>query len=208
MNQRERKQAGLPYRVYFDGLLEEQAITKQKIYEFNQLPPDDTERQKELIGSSLGCVGKNPWIIPPFHCDYGYNIKIRDNFICNYNCVMLDVNTITIGDNVQIAPNVTLTTAGHPIHPVSRNSGYEYGIPIHIGNNVWIGCNVVVNPGITIGDNAVIGSGSIVVKDIPPNVVAAGNPCRVIREITDDDIRYYYKDRVFDVDDYTVFYLG
>lgn len=204
MDQKERKQAGLPYKVYFDGLLDEQTENKRKVYEFNSCPPWESEKQQELIRSIFGKVGKNAWVIAPFRCDYGYNIEVGDNFICNYNCVMLDVNRIKIGNNVQIGPNVTLTTAGHPVHPDARNSGYEFGIPITLGDNVWLGCNVVVNPGVTIGDNAVIGSGSIVTKDIPENVIAVGNPCRVLRSITEEDKKYYFKDREFDVNDYLI----
>ncbi len=116
----------------------------------------------------------------------------------NYNCTILDVAEVFIGDNVLFAPNVSIFTAGHPIHPESRITGYEYGIPIHIGSNVWIGGNSVVNPGVTIGEGSVIGSGSVVTKDIPPFVVAAGNPCRVIRKITEADRRFYFKDHEFD----------
>lgn len=140
--------------------------------------------------------------MPPFHCDYGKNIEVGENFFANYNCIILDVAKVTIGKNVMFAPNVSIYTAGHPIHPDSRNSGYEYGIPVTIGDNVWIGGSVVINPGVTIGNNVVIGSGSVVTKDIPDNVIAVGNPCRVIREITEEDRKYYYKDRTFAVDDY------
>lgn len=122
--------------------------------------------------------------------------------MANYNCIILDVGKVRIGDNVMFGPNVSLFTAGHPIHPDSRNSGYEYGIGITIGNNVWIGGNTVVNPGVNIGDNAVIGAGSVVTRDIPANVVAVGNPCRVVRPIGEEDKHFYYKDRKFDVQDY------
>ena len=144
-------------------------------------------------------MGVGVHIEAPFHCDYGKNIEVGDYFFANYNCAILDVGKVIIGDNVQFAPNVSLYTAGHPIHPDSRNSGYEYGIGITIGDNVWLGGNVVVNPGVHIGNNAVIGSGSVVTKDIPDNVIAVGNPCRVIREITEEDRKYYYKDPIFDV---------
>lgn len=124
------------------------------------------------------------------------------NFFANYQLTVLDCAPVTIGDNVQIAPNVSIYTAGHPLHPDSRNSGYEYALPITIGDNVWIGGNVVICPGVTIGDCAVIGAGSVVTRDVPPWTVAAGNPCRVIREITQADRDFYYRDRKFDVDDY------
>lgn len=138
------------------------------------------------------------YIEPPFSCDYGDNLWLGDNFYANTNFVVLDVGKITIGDNAQIGPNVTITTAGHPVHPQARNSHYEYGIPIEIGNNVWIGANSTILPGVKIGDNVTIGAGSVVNKDIPANVIAAGCPCRVIREITDEDMKYYFKDRIFD----------
>lgn len=199
MNQRERMLAGLPYKAWLDGLEEERIACKQKIYEFNHLPPTEQDKILELLKQLLGKTGEHVWIEAPFHCDYGWNIEVGENFFANYNLTLLDVGKITIGKNAQIAPNVSIYTAGHPIHPDSRNTGYEYGIPVTIGDNVWIGGNAVILPGVTVGNNVVIGAGSIVSKDIPDNVIAAGNPCRVIREITDDDRKYYYKNREFDV---------
>lgn len=155
--------------------------------------------QKERMLSGLPYKA---WLEPPFHCDYGWNIEVGDCFFANFGFTVLDVGKVSIGNNVQIAPNVSIYTAGHPLHPDSRNSGYEYGIPVTIGNNVWLGGNVVILPGVTIGDNAVIGAGSVVTKDIPENMLAAGNPCKIIREITDADRDYYFKDRKFDVEDY------
>ena len=198
MNQKERMVAGLPYKAWLDGLEDERLLCKKKIYQFNLLPPDRRERIPELLRDLLGKAGKDIWIEPPFHCDYGWNIEVGENFFANYNLTILDVGKVTIGDNAQIAPNVSIYTAGHPIHPDSRNSGYEYGIPISIGNNVWIGGNTVILPGVTIGDNVVIGAGSVVTKNIPANMIAAGNPCRVIREITEEDRQYYYRQRKFD----------
>lgn len=198
MNQKERMVAGLPYKAWLDGLEDERLLCKKKIYQFNLLPPDRRERIPELLRDLLGKAGKDIWIEPPFHCDYGWNIEVGENFFANYNLTILDVGKVTIGDNAQIAPNVSIYTAGHPIHPDSRNSGYEYGIPISIGNNVWIGGNTVILPGVTIGDNVVIGAGSVVTKNIPANMIAAGNPCRVIREIVEEDRQYYYRQRKFD----------
>ena len=157
---------------------------------------------KAMIKDIVGKCGKDIFIEPPFHCDYGKNIEVGENFYANFNCVILDVGKVKIGTNVMFAPNVSIYTAGHPIHPESRNSGYEYGIGITIGDNVWVGGSVVINPGVHIGNNVVIGSGSVVTKDIPDNVIAVGNPCRIIREITEDDRKYYFKDREFDVNDY------
>lgn len=202
MTQKERMLAGLPYKAWLDGLSEERLENKKRLYRYNNLPPEAADQQDELIRQILGKTGENVHIEAPFHCDYGYNIEVGENFFANYNFTVLDVGRVRIGKNAQIAPNVSIYTAGHPVHPDSRNSGYEYGIGITIGDNVWIGGSVCIMPGVTIGDNVVIGGGSVVTKDIPNNVIAAGNPCRPIRTITDADRDFYYKDRRFDVQDY------
>ena len=194
--------AGLPYKAWLDGLAEERLENKKRIYKYNNLPPEAEKEQDALIKEILGKTGENVHIEAPFHCDYGYNIEVGENFFANYNLTVLDVGKVRIGKNAQIAPNVSIYTAGHPIHPDSRNSGYEYGIEVTIGDNVWIGGNVCIMPGVTVGDNVVIGAGSVVTKDIPDSVIAVGNPCRVVRTITDDDRDFYYRDRRFDVDDY------
>ena len=181
MNQKERMLAGLPYKAWLDGLAEERTTCKQKIYDFNMLPPKDNQKVPDMLKSIFGKTGEHIWIEAPFHCDYGWNIEVGENFFANYNLTILDVGKVTIGANVQIAPNVAIYTAGHPIHPESRNTGYEYGIPITIGDNVWIGGNVVILPGVTIGNNVVIGAGSVVSKDIPDNMIAVGNPCKIGR---------------------------
>ena len=202
MDQKERMLAGLPYKAWMDGLSEDRLEAKRKLYEYNHLPPEKWDMQTELLKNILGKTGKVIHIEAPFHCDYGYNIEVGENFFANYNLIILDVGKVVIGDNAHIAPNVAIYTAGHPIHPDSRNSGYEYGIGITIGDNVWIGGNSCIMPGVTIGNNVVIGGGSVVTKDIPDNVLAVGNPCRVIREITEADRDYYFRDRRFDVEDY------
>lgn len=199
MNQKERMLAGLPYKAWLDGLEEERFVCKKKLFEFNQLLPKEKDMIPRMLKNILGKTGNNIWIEVPFHCDYGWNIEVGENFFANYNLTILDVGKVTIGNNVQIAPNVSIYTAGHPIHPDSRNTGYEYGIPITIGDNVWIGGNVVILPGVNIGNNVVIGAGSVVTKDIPDNMIAVGNPCKVVREITEEDRKFYYKDREFDV---------
>ena len=202
MNQKERMLAELPYKAWMDGLSEERMENKKRIFRFNHLPPEDVEEQDLLIRKILGKTGDYVHIESPFHCDYGYNIEVGENFFANYNLTVLDVGKVRIGKNAQIAPNVSIYTAGHPVHPDTRNSGYEYGIAVTIGDDVWIGGNVVILPGVTIGDRAVIGAGSVVTGNIPANAIAAGNPCKVIRMITEADRDYYYKDRRFDTDDY------
>ncbi|MBR2524069.1 MAG: sugar O-acetyltransferase [Clostridiales bacterium] len=202
MNHKERMLANLPYKAWMDGLPDEHLENMKLIYEYNNLPPQEKEKKDQLIRQILGKTKGWINIEQPFHCDYGYNIEVGENFFANYNLVILDVARVRIGDNVQMGPNVAIYTAGHPIHPDSRNSGYEYGIDITIGDNVWIGGNTCIMPGVTIGRNAVIGAGSVVIKDIPDNAIAVGNPCRVVRFITEEDRDFYYKDRKFDVDDY------
>lgn len=202
MNQKERMLAGLPYKAWLDGLSEERLENQKRIYRYNHLPPEEWDQLDTLLREILGKAGKVVHIMPPFHCDYGYNIEVGENFFANYNFTVLDVGPVRIGDNAQIAPNVSIYTAGHPVHPDSRNSGYEYGIGITIGDNVWIGGNACILPGVTIGNNVVIGAGSVVTRDLPDNVIAAGNPCRVVRQITEEDRAFYFKDRRFDVDDY------
>ena len=182
MNQKERMLAGLPYKAWLDGLAEERLACKRLVYQFNMLPPDQSGEGNAILRKLLGKIGENFHISPFFRCDYGFNIEIGENFYANYNLTILDVNKVIIGDNAQFAPNVSIYTAGHPIHPESRNSGYEYGIPVTIGDNVWIGGGVIIMPGVTIGNNVVIGAGSVVTKDIPDNTIAFGNPCRVMRE--------------------------
>ena len=203
MNQKERMLANLPYKSWMDGLKEDRMACKKKLYTYNNLPPEQEAEREALLREILGktCEGYLN-IESPFHCDYGYNIEVGKEFFANYNFIVLDVGKVKIGDNFMCGPNVQISTAGHPLHPESRASGYEYGIDITIGNNVWIGGNVLVCPGVTIGSNVVIGGGSVVTKDIPDNMLAYGNPCRVIREITEADRDYYFRDRKFDVEDY------
>lgn len=202
MNHKERMLAGLPFKIWRDGLLDELTRTKMLLYAFNTCKPNKTKKLDKIIRKILNKAGSWICIDQPFHCDFGSNISVGEDFYANSNCTILDCGRVTIGDNVLFGPNVSVFTAGHPIHPDSRNSRYQYGIEVTIGNNVWVCGNVVINPGVTIGDNVVIASGSVVTKDIEANVLAAGNPCKVIRKITEEDRKYYFKDRVFDVDDY------
>lgn len=196
MTSKERRDAQLPYKP--DGeLIDDLLLCRRRMDKLNATNHYDIPALIEAAQQLLQ-TQEEPFINPPFYCDYGTNIKVGKNFFANYNCTILDVARVTIGDNCQMAPNVAIYTAGHPIHPDSRNSGYEYGIEVHIGDNVWLGGSCVILPGVTIGSNCVIGAGSVVTGDIPDWSVAAGNPARVIRKITEEDKKYYYKDRVFD----------
>lgn len=197
LNNRRRRDQGLPYISDWKVLLEQEK-TRLLVRRYNKTVPMNMVVMYPLLKKLLGHIGTMSYIEPPFRCDYGSHIFIGDHFFANYNFTAIDVMPIHIGDHCMIGPNVSLITAGHPIHPEMRKTGLEYGKPITIGSNVWIGGSVVVNPGITIGENVVIGSGSVVTKDIPPNVVAAGNPCRVIRPVTEEDKKYYYKKVEFD----------
>lgn len=185
MTHKERRDAQMAY-ISDASIMEEQKVCRRKLQKLNFMDRSDfdgiAEAVKDLLGKSEGA-----FINPPFYCDYGTHIEAGKNLFINYNCTILDVARVKIGDNCQVAPNVAIYTAGHPVHPISRNSLYEYGKEITIGDNVWIGGNTVICPGVHIGDNVVIGAGSVVTRDIPSWSVAAGNPCRVIRQITDDD---------------------
>lgn len=198
MNNIERRDAGLPY-ISDESIFEEQKRARRLTQLLNTTDRSDfpqiSEIVKELLGKSEGA-----FINPPFYCDYGSHIEVGKNFFANYNCTIIDVAKVKIGDNCMLAPNVAIYTAGHPIHPDTRNTAYEYGIEVIIGDNVWIGGNAVICPGVHIGNNVVIGAGSIVTKDIPDWSVAAGNPCRVIKKITDADRKRYFRDREFDAE--------
>ncbi len=184
MTEKEKMLAGEIYDAnYNEDLMKERLKAKDMCFDYNNLRPSNIEKRKELLKKILGKTNDNFWIEQPFMCDYGYNIEIGENFYSNHNLVILDANKVEFGNNVFIAPNCSFYTAGHPIDAETRNKGLEYAKPIKVGNDVWIGGNVVVLPGITIGDNVVIGAGSIVTKDIPSNSVAVGNPCRVIKNI-------------------------
>ena len=196
MDNRERRDLGMAY-ISDASVMEEQKRCRKILQRLNTADRSDFDEigriVKELFGKSEGA-----FLNPPFYCDYGSHIEVGKNFFANYNCTIIDVAKVTIGDNCQMAPNVAIYTAGHPVHPVSRNSMYEYGIEVSIGDNVWIGGNTVILPGVHIGSNTVIGAGSVVTKDIPEWVIAAGNPCKVIREITNADKEFYFKGKKFD----------
>ncbi|MBR1931921.1 MAG: sugar O-acetyltransferase [Lachnospiraceae bacterium] len=193
MTEKEKMLHNLMYDANYDEeLLAERTVCKELCFDYNQLRPGQTAEQEAIIRKLFGKTKEAFCITAPFWCDYGYNIEIGENFYSNHNLVILDGAKVTFGDNVFIAPDCGFYTAGHPIDYERRNAGLEYAYPITVGSNVWIGGGVKVMPGVTIGSNVVIGGGSVVVKDIPDNVVAAGNPCRVIRPITEEDRRRDY----------------
>ncbi|TYP96918.1 maltose O-acetyltransferase [Sphingobacterium allocomposti] len=189
--------AGEIYKASGKELFEERQHAKEQLFLFNNLEPSKIKARKQLLKKLLGGTTSRFYIEPPFRCDYGYNIYLGDNFYANYNLTILDCAPVRIGDNVMMGPNVSLFTAGHPIDAAMRASGWEFAKPIVIGDNTWIGGQTVVNPGVQIGRNVVIGAGAVVTKDIPDNVVAAGNPCRVLREITERDRQFFYKNERF-----------
>lgn len=191
MTEKERMLAGKLYIAQGDEIVGGILRARQLVRSFNDSDELAFERRDEILRELLRHVGEGSSINPPFRCDYGSNISVGDHFFANYDCIFIDVCPITIGDNVFFGPRVCLYTAGHPVDAEVRNMNLEYGKPITIGSNVWFGGNVVVNPGVTIGDNVVIGSGSVVTRDIPSGVIAAGSPCRVLREITDADRTYW-----------------
>lgn len=193
MTEKEKMLAYIMYDANDGELVLERQICKDLCFEFNQTRPSDTKTQDEIIRRLFGKTKSSFCITAPFWCDYGYNIEAGENFYTNHNCVILDAAKVKFGDNVFVAPNCGFYTAGHPIDIERRNKALEYARPITVGDNVWIGGGVQVMPGVTIGSNVVIGGGSVVVKDIPDNVVAVGNPCRAVRAITDEDKKTVFK---------------
>lgn len=187
MTEKEKMLSQQLYDANSDELASERERARELCFEYNRLHPSDKQGQREIMLRLLGKTKGNFHISQSFWCDYGYNIKLGENFYSNHNLVILDCAAVTFGDNVFVAPDCGFYTAGHPIDTERRNMGLEYAYPITVGDNVWIGAGVRVMPGVTIGDNVVIGGGSVVVKDIPSDSVAVGNPCRVIRPITDAD---------------------
>ncbi len=188
MKEKEKAASGMLYNNNYDKeLIRERMACQCKCYEYNQIIPSDIDQRKSKIREIIPNLGDDFVIEQPFRCDFGYNIHIGHHFFSNFNLVILDEAAVTIGDYVFIAPDCGIYTAGHPINAAQRNEGLEYAKPVTIGSHVWIGGGVRIVPGVTIGNNVVIGSGSVVTRDIPDGVVAAGNPCRVIREIAKED---------------------
>ncbi|WP_288478113.1 sugar O-acetyltransferase [uncultured Clostridium sp.] len=182
MREKEKMILGELYDAGVQELVNDRENAKELCFEYNNCRPKEKDKKEEIIKKLFGKVTGSFCIEPNFFCDYGYNIEIGNNFYSNHNCVILDCSKVTFGDNVFIAPNCGFYTAGHPLNKDIRNSGLEFAKEIKIGNDVWIGGNVVVLPGVTIGDNVVIGAGSVVTKDIESNSIAVGNPCKVIKK--------------------------
>lgn len=188
MNEREKMIAGLPYDAFMDkALLDDRINAKDLCFKYNSLAPSEKNKRNEIIKKLFAKTSEHFHIESNFYCDYGYNIEIGKNFYMNHNCTILDCAKVIFGDNVFIGPNCGIYTAIHPYDAETRNSGIEKAKPITLGNNIWIGGGVTILPGVIIGDNTIIGAGSVVTKSIPANVIAVGNPCKIIREITEKD---------------------
>ena len=193
---RQRMEEGRLYPPSGEDILEEQTLCLEKLYDFNATRPLEGEKRTKMLKEMFAEIGEGCYIEPPFHANWGgRHVHFGKNVYANFNLTLVDDTHIYVGDMTMFGPNVTVATAGHPILPELRAQGYQYNAPVHIGRNCWIGAGVVIVPGVTIGDNVVVGAGSIVTKDLPDNVVAVGNPCKVLREVNEHDREYYFKDR-------------
>ena len=183
MTEKEKMLAGEPYRATDPELVAERARALRLVTRFNAVAGDDAAAGAAVLRKLFGELGEGCTVMPSFRCDYGYNVRMGRNAFVNYDCVFLDCNRITLGADVQIGPAVQIYTAGHPVEPELRRAGVEWARPVTVGDNVWIGGGSILLPGVTIGANTVVGAGSVVTRDLPANVVAAGNPCRVLRSV-------------------------
>lgn len=198
---KKRMAEGRLYLPEDENIMAEQRLCLEKLYDFNMTRPSELEKREQMLKSMFAEIGEECYIEPPFHANWaGKNVHFGSWVYANFNLTLVDDTDIYVGDKVMFGPNVTVATAGHPIEPHLRDLQTQFNIPVHIGNNVWIGANSVILPGVTIGDNTVIGAGSVVTKDIPGNVVAVGNPCRVLRPIGEKDREFYFRDRRVDVE--------
>ncbi|EOT2968513.1 sugar O-acetyltransferase [Clostridium perfringens] len=198
---RERMYGQKLYYCNDEDLMRERMKALELLYDFNQTRPSEQDKREKILKKMFAEIGDDCYIEPPFHANWGgKNVHFGNGVYANFNLTMVDDCDIFVGNNVLFGPNVTVSAGTHPIHPELRSKQAQYNIPIHIGNNVWIGANSVILPGVNIGDNSVIGAGSIVTKDIPSNVIAVGNPCRVLREINENDMKYYYRDMKIDIE--------
>lgn len=199
LTQKERMERGLVYYCADEEIMDDQVLCLEKLYDFNATRPLEGEKRFKLLKEMFASVGEGTYIEPPLHANWGgKHTHLGKNVYANFNLTLVDDAHIYIGDDCMIGPNTVIATASHPINPELRQKVTQFNRDVHIGNNVWLGAGVIVMPGVTIGDNSVIGAGSVVTKDIPSNVVAFGNPCRVYREIGEHDRRYFYKDNEID----------
>lgn len=199
MEQRDNMHNGKLYDPNDDSVMEEQMVCLDRLYDFNQTRPSEMDKRNAIMKEMMGDVGKDCYIEPPFHANWGgKHVHFGDGVYANFGLTCVDDTHIYVGSHTLFGPNVVLATAGHPILPELRKHGIQYNMPIHIGENCWLGAGVIVVPGVTIGDNVVIGASSVVTKDIPSNSVAMGTPCRVVRQINDHDKEYYFKDKKID----------
>ena len=199
MTDKEKMHLGELYLPNSTEIMEEQTLCLDKLFDFNATRPTEGEKREKLLKEMFAEIGENCYIEPPFHANWGgKHVHFGKNIYANFNLTLVDDTHIYVGDYTMFGPNVTVATAGHPILPALREQAYQYNMPIKIGKNCWLGAGVIVLPGVTIGNNVVIGAGSVVTKDIPDNVVALGNPCRVLREINERDKEYYFKNRKID----------
>ena len=196
MSMKEKMHTGELYLPNDPAIVEAQIQRMEILYEFNQTRPTEGKKREELLKKMLAETGENCYIEPPFHANFGgAHVHFGKGVYANFNLTVVDDTHIYVGDYTMFGPNVILASAGHPILPELRQQAYQYNMPVHIGRNCWLGAGTIVLPGVTIGDNIVIGAGSVVARDIPANVVAVGNPCRVMREISDKDRKFYFRDR-------------
>ncbi|MBQ4338032.1 MAG: sugar O-acetyltransferase [Clostridia bacterium] len=199
MTEKEKMHSGDLYLPGDEEIMTEQLKCLDRLYDFNNTRPTEMEKRTQLLKEMFGDIGEDCYIEPPLHANWGgKNCHFGKGVYANFNLTLVDDTHIYVGDYTLFGPNVVVATAGHPVQPELREKTYQYNFSVHIGRNCWIGAGAVIVPGVTIGDNVVIGAGSVVTKDIPPNVVAVGNPCRVLREIGEYDNEYYFKNRKID----------
>lgn len=199
MNNGEKQHTGDLYLPGDSQIMERQLQCLERLYDYNATRPFEQEKRAAVLKEMFSEIGEGCYIEPPFHANFGgRHVHFGKNVYANFNLTLVDDTHIYVGDNTMFGPNVTVATAGHPILPELREQGYQYNAPVHIGKNCRIGAGVIILPGITLGDNVVVGAGSVVAGDLPSNVVAVGNPCRILREVSERDKEYYFKNREID----------
>ena len=201
MSNKDKMHSGEIYDPNDDAVMAEQLLCLNRLYDFNQTRPTELDKRQAMLKEMFAEIGENCYIEPPLHSNWGgRHVHLGSGVYANFNLTLVDDTHIYIGDGTLIAPNVVIATAGHPVLPALRAKALQFNMPVHIGKNCWLGAGVIVLPGVTIGDNTVVGAGAVVTKDLPANVVAVGNPARVLRTIGEHDREYYYKDRKIDFD--------